>query len=65
MLRSGSAGDAVREMQGLLVRHGATIEADGQFGGLTHAAVLRFQRGAGLGADGIVGPKTWEALQAG
>jgi len=65
MLRSGSAGDEVREMQNLLVRHGATIEADGQFGGLTRAAVVDFQRGAGLGADGIVGPKTWEALEAG
>jgi hypothetical protein len=65
MLRVGSVGDAVREAQELLVRHGATIEPDGQFGGLTGRAVIDFQRRAGLGADGVVGPLTWHALESG
>ena len=64
MLRQGSIGDAVREMQELLVRHGATIDPDGNFGPLTKKAVIVFQGRAGLGVDGIVGPKTWGALSA-
>ena len=64
MLRIGSVGDAVREMQGLLVRHGATIDPDGQFGGLSQRAVIDFQRRSGLGADGVVGPDTWRALDS-
>jgi hypothetical protein len=65
MLRQGSVGDSVREMQELLVRHGAAIDPDGQFGSLTRRAVVDFQRGAGLDADGIVGKLTWGALNAG
>jgi hypothetical protein len=64
MLRIGSVGDAVRVAQGLLVRHGATIEPDGQFGGLTGRAVIDFQRRSCLGADGVVGPDTWRALES-
>jgi hypothetical protein len=40
------------------------IDADGNFGPKTEAAVRRFQREKGLVADGIVGPKTWQALDA-
>jgi hypothetical protein len=64
MLRIGSVGDAVREAQGLLVRHGATIEPDGQFGGLSQRAVIDFQRRSGLGADRVVGADTWRALES-
>jgi peptidoglycan hydrolase-like protein with peptidoglycan-binding domain len=64
-LRRGSTGDAVGEAQGLLVRHGATITPDGQFGPATQRAVVDFQRSAGLTPDGIVGPRTWKALEAG
>jgi peptidoglycan hydrolase-like protein with peptidoglycan-binding domain len=38
------------------------VEIDGKFDGLTEAAVRAFQRGASLVPDGIVGPKTWSAL---
>lgn len=37
--------------------------ADGRFGAKTRAAVVAFQRGRGLSPDGIVGPKTWDALK--
>ena len=65
MLRVGSTGDAVRQAQELLVRHGATLSPDGQFGPLTQRAVIDFQRSAGLTPDGIVGPRTWSALETG
>ena len=64
MLRVGSRGDAVRDAQVLLVRHGATIEPDGQFGPATRRAVITFQRSARLSPDGIIGPLTWRALES-
>jgi peptidoglycan hydrolase-like protein with peptidoglycan-binding domain len=38
---------------------------DGTFGSQLEAAVKVFQEGAGLTADGIVGPLTWAALPDG
>ncbi len=35
---------------------------DGFYGNMTVSAVARFQRDAGLVPDGVVGPRTWEAL---
>lgn len=35
---------------------------DGYYGSRTVSAVARFQRDAGLVPDGVVGPRTWEAL---
>ena len=64
IIRLGSIGDAVREAQGLLVRHGATLTPDGQFGPATQQAAVEFQRSAGLSPDGIVGPLTWRALES-
>ena len=43
-------------------RYGRVLKADGVFGKNTLYAVRRFQKKAGLGIDGIVGPKTWRAL---
>lgn len=63
-LSFASRGDRVRELQELLNLSGAQppLVADGEFGPGTLAAVKRFQAGAGLQPDGIVGPRTWEAL---
>jgi peptidoglycan hydrolase-like protein with peptidoglycan-binding domain len=35
---------------------------DGKFGALTEAEVRRFQRLHKIVPDGIIGPKTWQAL---
>ena len=40
-----------------------TLTVDGAFGPLTHSRVLEFQRGHALGADGVVGSKTWGMLE--
>jgi peptidoglycan hydrolase-like protein with peptidoglycan-binding domain len=41
------------------------VAVDGMFGPITETAVVEFQTGSGLVADGIVGPLTWAALPAG
>ncbi len=64
ILRTGSQGEAVRELQLLLRRAGHSILIDGDFGPATKRAVLNFQRDSGLIADGVVGPATWAALEA-
>lgn len=59
----GSRGDAVRIAQGELVKLGFDPgPVDGWFGAKTRAAVLAFQKSAGLSQDGIIGPKTWAAF---
>lgn len=63
MLRSGSSGAAVRELQSLLQRAGYSILLDGDFGPATKAAVQQFQRDNKLTVDGVVGPKTQQALK--
>ncbi|MCH4541435.1 N-acetylmuramidase domain-containing protein [Ochrobactrum sp. A-1] len=63
MLRSGSSGAGVREIQTLLQRAGYAVAIDGDFGPATRQAVRDFQDGLGLEVDGVVGPKTQEALK--
>lgn len=65
MLRKGSKGDEVRHCQRKLSLHGADLVEDGDFGPRTDSAVRSFQTSEGLDADGIVGPLTWAALDAG
>ena len=57
LLRKGDRGPEVKEVQEAL-----EIPADGIFGSQTEASVKKFQSENGLDVDGIVGPKTWEAL---
>lgn len=65
-LRRGDSGSYVSLMQTELVNRGYSVGAsgiDGKFGKATEAAVKQFQSDHSLKADGICGPKTWEALQ--
>lgn len=69
-LAQGAQGGAVRTLQGLLVARGFHLGTtgpagdgiDGDFGALTHAAVIAFQEESKIAADGIVGSITWPLL---
>lgn len=54
--------DDVQRLQRALIRAGFDLDDDGLFGQGTETAVKEFQRQNGLVADGIVGPKTWAAV---
>lgn len=63
ILQEGSLGADVKALQETLKKHGFNPgQADGDFGPATKAAVIAFQRGEGLLADGVVGPRTQHAL---
>src|SRR5919202_2440803 len=60
VLRPGTSGEAVRQLQQALKGLGYDPGAiDGQFGARTEAAVKAFQKAQGITADGIVGDVTW------
>jgi hypothetical protein len=63
MLRYGDRGALVADLQKSLRRVGFSLKADGDFGPATNAAVLAFQKANDLQGDGIVGPKTFTALE--
>lgn len=58
VLRRGSVGPDVKELQNIL-----GLAQDGSFGPVTEAAVKAAQKSAGIVADGIVGPHTWDILK--
>ncbi|MCR4876364.1 MAG: peptidoglycan-binding protein [Clostridiales bacterium] len=63
VLRTGSAGQAVKDLQGRLYTLGYYQgEIDGKFGTATKEAVILFQRANALEADGIVGSETKTVL---
>jgi peptidoglycan hydrolase-like protein with peptidoglycan-binding domain len=76
VLKEGSRGDAVKELQELLLRYGVYVRLgedgscvfpgreviDGVFGAATTAAVKLFQGKVFLKQDGIVADKTWRSL---
>lgn len=65
-IRRGSKGAAVKELQTLLQELGYDLGpcgVDSDFGKSTEAAVKAFQKTHGLNADGVVGVKTWAALE--
>ena len=64
-LRRGDRNDAVRTLQEKLNAAGASLNVDGKFGPSTNRAVRSFQSAAGIGVDGVVGPRTWKKLDAG
>ena len=64
-LRHGSRSEAVRQMQEDLKALGYyTGSITGNFGTLTEAAVMKFQRANNLSADGIAGAKTLAKIAA-
>lgn len=63
VLREGSRGNAVSQLQSKLKRwgyYGGSV--DGIFGAQTKNAVIYFQRSNGLSPDGVVGEQTAKAL---
>ena len=68
VLRTGSSGTAVRELQFYLYLMSAyessipVVSIDGSFGAATENAVRAYQRFAKLTVDGVVGRTTWNSL---
>ncbi|WP_238902238.1 peptidoglycan-binding protein [Clostridium sp. YIM B02506] len=67
LLKYGSRGEKVREMQSYLAEIAKyynipSILPDGIFGNITKQTVIEFQRLFGLDADGIVGVDTWDMI---
>jgi peptidoglycan hydrolase-like protein with peptidoglycan-binding domain len=61
-LHPGDKGADVKILQKDLNKVGIAVHSDGTYGSATKAAVVRFQRWAGLEATGLVGPTTIKAL---
>lgn len=64
-LRLRDRGPAVQDLQVLLIKAGIDMGPagpDGIFGAATLSGVRAFQTSRGLTVDGIVGPRTWQAL---
>ena len=64
VLRRGSSGDEVGELQELLVGKGFDISTDRDSGPATELAVRMLQKNGGLAVDGIVGRRTWALLRS-
>ena len=65
-IRWGATGPSVKQMQCELnnsLRY-TKIAEDGSYGPATYNAVTTFQRCVALTPDGIVGPLTWQGLNA-
>lgn len=65
LIRQGNTGADVRAVQDVLnfhVRRIAPLAVDGNFGPLTHAKAVAFQKSNQLKPDGIVGPATMGKL---
>ena len=67
-LREGNQGPAVKRLQRLLnsrLEPSPELAVDGEFGPLTHRALLNYQTGARINVDGIAGKETWFVLLKG
>lgn len=61
-LDRGDRGDQVVWLQQHLIALGYRLQPTGIFNNVTYRAVRRFQKSRGLGADGVVGTRTWNRL---
>jgi len=65
VLRMGSGGLPVRRLQSRMSAVGFDMGGvDGRFGAKTEQAVKQLQQQSELGADGVVGAKTWAIVDA-
>ena len=65
VLRVGSTGLPVRRLQSRMSAVGFnTGGVDGRFGAKTEAAVRKLQQDFNLSVDGVVGPQTWQVVDA-
>ncbi|MFB1098185.1 N-acetylmuramoyl-L-alanine amidase [Terribacillus sp. JSM ZJ617] len=67
VLRNGSTGEAVEELQKKLISKGFSLPkygADGDYGDETVAAVKVLQKATGISVDGIYGPASAKALDS-
>jgi peptidoglycan hydrolase-like protein with peptidoglycan-binding domain len=65
VLTSGSTGLPVRRLQSRMSAVGFdTGGVDGRFGAKTEAAVRKLQQDFNLTVDGVVGPQTWDVVDA-
>jgi peptidoglycan hydrolase-like protein with peptidoglycan-binding domain len=63
LLKKGSKGDAVKQLQEALYSLGFDPKGiDGIFGANTESALKGFQRAVGITADGICGEVTWNFI---
>ncbi len=62
--QQATADDMVKVLQQLLNKSNFRLIADGFFGAKTEVVVKQYQAQNRLLIDGIVGPKTWNALGA-
>ena len=58
VLKKGSSGPAVKELQENLVKLGYSLNPDGSFGDQTEQAVTQLQKAFGYNVDGTVGDAT-------
>lgn len=66
-LQKGDVGEKVKTMQLMLIATGYSCGkygADGDFGSDTYLALIKFQQGNGLTADGLYGEKSQAKLEA-
>src|SRR5687767_13072819 len=64
VLKLGSSGPEVKNLQDKLRKASYLVPNNGVFDTRTQTVVVVFQQQRGLVADGIVGEKTWAALDA-
>lgn len=64
VLKQGSTGEEVKELQQALSKLGYRVEVTGDFDKSTYYGVVRFQRKHRLTVDGLVGPQTLSKIRA-